>query len=372
MPPPDEEAIDAQLETLQQKITLTLQAIDQNFARCNQILSGEILPEVDRFSDATRSVYEGNQIWLHFLHSFEHSSGHKNNNNNNSTSRSNVNNITHSLGSTSIATNRPPFPSAWQQSTESSPGLSNILHRPQIAQISSLLSESSASAIHRLSPPRTIPFGLSPTQLQKTPAREAARLMIDDYLITANARSTPSTPSSWRQGGQNDFERFASRRRQRYREMEAEDELPRIARTIRSPNSRRRRQPGEREDDTAAAAADPLISTPTAQRIIEEGQDLVMSPSVQSEATSIATAATTEVQFSLQHFPKSFQIPPGSTKLTHVYGVFQSRPDTILTMAQLERIVPDYDRETLELMVNLLTRKKFLRKNEQGWMLRTH
>lgn len=60
---PDEEEINAQLEALQQKITLTLQHIDQNFVQCNQIVSGEILPEVEQFAESIRSIREGYQVY---------------------------------------------------------------------------------------------------------------------------------------------------------------------------------------------------------------------------------------------------------------------------------------------------------------------
>jgi hypothetical protein len=68
LPPlPDEDTItdeelDADLEKLQQNITLTLQDIDQNFERCNQIVTGQIIPEVDKFTQASRDIWERSKV----------------------------------------------------------------------------------------------------------------------------------------------------------------------------------------------------------------------------------------------------------------------------------------------------------------------
>lgn len=71
LPPlPDEDTItdeelDAELEKLQQNITLTLQDIDQNFERCNQIVTGQIIPEVDKFTQASRDIWERSKVRIH-------------------------------------------------------------------------------------------------------------------------------------------------------------------------------------------------------------------------------------------------------------------------------------------------------------------
>ncbi|KAI9032518.1 hypothetical protein CLU79DRAFT_151029 [Phycomyces nitens] len=56
----DEEA-NAELERLEQNITLLLQDTDQNFSRCNQIASS-ILPMIDKFSEATNSILKTHQV----------------------------------------------------------------------------------------------------------------------------------------------------------------------------------------------------------------------------------------------------------------------------------------------------------------------
>ncbi|KAI8097672.1 DASH complex subunit Ask1-domain-containing protein [Halteromyces radiatus] len=67
----DEDA-NAELEKLQQNITLTLQSIDHNFARCNQIVSASILPEIEKFAEASREIWNSSKLWLHFIQSSEY------------------------------------------------------------------------------------------------------------------------------------------------------------------------------------------------------------------------------------------------------------------------------------------------------------
>ena len=57
----DEEE-NAELEKLQQEVTLLLQAIDENFTRCQQIVSQGIIPEVERYATASKRVWEGLKV----------------------------------------------------------------------------------------------------------------------------------------------------------------------------------------------------------------------------------------------------------------------------------------------------------------------
>ena len=52
----------AELEQIQQEITLTLQEIDQNFARCVQIVSEGIIPEIARYKVASQGVWDGLKV----------------------------------------------------------------------------------------------------------------------------------------------------------------------------------------------------------------------------------------------------------------------------------------------------------------------
>lgn len=52
----------SELEKLEQNITLTLQAIDQNFAKCHHVVSTKILPHVERYAEASREVWNGSKV----------------------------------------------------------------------------------------------------------------------------------------------------------------------------------------------------------------------------------------------------------------------------------------------------------------------
>lgn len=57
-----EEELDAELERLDQNITFALLETDQNFAKANQIVAEKIIPEVDRFTQASSQVRKGNEV----------------------------------------------------------------------------------------------------------------------------------------------------------------------------------------------------------------------------------------------------------------------------------------------------------------------
>lgn len=295
----------------------------------------------------------------------------------------------------------------------------------------------------RFSPPHTMPFAPSPETLLKTPARQAARMMVDHIMHTQNAQSTPSdkeardddlpagqatatTTAAAAQekrgdgggGGDNDhgddslsdsipavdFQTFANRRREAFRNMVPEQELPRLYdHGLQSPSRKRL------HDNNNNNHQSPLASTPIAEQVMADYQNYLRptspTPSDMSglnSQTGLITVTTTEGgvataaaaaagagggtggggvrredeegprPFRLQDFRRTFQIPPGSTKLTHVYNVFYQRRGQALSMDDLRNLIPDYDRATLDLLVVSLTRKKYLKKMESGmsWTLR--
>ncbi|KAF7726467.1 DASH complex subunit ask1 [Apophysomyces ossiformis] len=214
----DEEA-DAELERLQQNITLSLQAIDQNFARCHQIVSERLLPIVDRLAEASQRVRNFNRMWLHYFAADGSSSTPVHN----------------QLDIDDGTTNRPPFGDPISASSPSilslrshgrlrptrppfaasssiAPTPRNVPYDPNdTSSTSSRLSPGISSVSvteddnseatqrdHRgfaLSPPRTLPFARTPAQLLRTPQREAARMLTEDLLWSAGGPS-PSTQSS--------------------------------------------------------------------------------------------------------------------------------------------------------------------------------
>ncbi|KAF8544919.1 DASH complex subunit Ask1-domain-containing protein [Trichophaea hybrida] len=60
-------SLTAELEKLEQKITLTLQEIDHNFARAHRIVTASILPVVERYQKESDAVWEGSKFWRQFF-----------------------------------------------------------------------------------------------------------------------------------------------------------------------------------------------------------------------------------------------------------------------------------------------------------------
>lgn len=56
-----EEEIDAEIERMQQQLTLALQQIDENFAACNQNLS-KLSAEIDRYGEASQEMRNNSQV----------------------------------------------------------------------------------------------------------------------------------------------------------------------------------------------------------------------------------------------------------------------------------------------------------------------
>ncbi|KAI5842868.1 DASH complex subunit Ask1-domain-containing protein [Tricharina praecox] len=61
------QSLTAELEKIEQKITLTLQEIDHNFARAHRIVTSSILPIVERYGQESEAVWEGSKFWKQFF-----------------------------------------------------------------------------------------------------------------------------------------------------------------------------------------------------------------------------------------------------------------------------------------------------------------
>ncbi|KAI8384334.1 DASH complex subunit Ask1-domain-containing protein, partial [Radiomyces spectabilis] len=532
----DEDA-NAELEKLQQNITLTLQAIDQNFAKCNQIVSSSILPAVDKFAEASKGVWNGSKLWLYFFQSLD--DGHGLTRTDDEIMGSNR----PPLGASTIATTPGDRTttdlrgrSPWQRlnnemsleavsDTSSllpsmtrhralSPTLSHSDHKllgkvlrrqfhehactpaplsvsDAFSTVQRACSESSSSSRtgdptdqNGLSPPRTIPFGISPSRLIGTPQRDAAKIITEDLLAAAGAGSPPSSSSNtgsarmmdhaehrsnksttlWDGSalskaddeGREHFEQFMKNRQERLQQMDPEEELQAVYGRFVSPY--------QATTPMYRKATTPMVSTPTVKRVFESyNQDLRVSkrpqhdddswhnvsrsvtnsesderrrappqdddfdlpsfnqpsfsqlslPDIPSEPgdvayefsqalpshRAIATPGMSEngslrsgestpsmmsmvsgmsgqipVRFSLKYFPSSFQSPPGSTQLTRLHSIFADRPGQVLTMEDILTIVedanPPYNEQNLIVLLDMLKRKKFIRKTSQGWSIR--
>ncbi|KAI1321622.1 DASH complex subunit ask1 [Mortierella claussenii] len=56
-----------EIERLEQSITRTLQEIDESFSNCHSIVSTKILPQIDRYAESSREVWEHARLWLGFF-----------------------------------------------------------------------------------------------------------------------------------------------------------------------------------------------------------------------------------------------------------------------------------------------------------------
>ncbi|KAF9108485.1 DASH complex subunit ask1 [Mortierella sp. GBA35] len=56
-----------EIERLDQNITRTMQEIDQSFSDCQIIVSTKILPQIDRFAESSREVWEHARLWTSFF-----------------------------------------------------------------------------------------------------------------------------------------------------------------------------------------------------------------------------------------------------------------------------------------------------------------
>ncbi|KAJ2395854.1 DASH complex subunit ask1, partial [Coemansia sp. RSA 2559] len=66
-PQPRDDSPDEQLEEVEQKITLTLQAIDANFDHCQRTMARDVMPKIERLAKLSSELLEASQPWLQFF-----------------------------------------------------------------------------------------------------------------------------------------------------------------------------------------------------------------------------------------------------------------------------------------------------------------
>ncbi|KAI9499652.1 DASH complex subunit Ask1-domain-containing protein [Zychaea mexicana] len=486
-----DEETNAELVKLQQEITFTLHTIDEHFARCVRIVSQGIIPEVDRYAAHSKIVWDGLQTWLHFFQHVE---------NNTRLQQTNRPPLDPNIPQQDSA-DRSPWDRFRDRFSPTSQDLSRILRRPALAyphgsrttassttlarpQASALASSnlsnttsdasSTSSFRRRTSPPKTIPFRLSPNELLQTPAREAARMMVNNKLRRIGAMSPSSgssedpesssreqqqqqhqpqrkdghgneTPASWvDQNNESDrghFEEFMRVRQERYQHMDLDIELPVFGNRPAPKSPGRQRHQDTQEQDFAFAISDigsPSINMdqdlrPSAKRIRDDMDctSLLPSPSVapdtrdqhnaqgvnvndendshdevmsgpyeftqipptdlvaqtderQSETGTPAgsvggisvssSASQLPREFSLHYFASSYREPPASTQLTRIYTLFADRPGRSMSADQVLELLENdqsFTIDRIKLFIDVLTTKKFLRKESAGrWLLR--
>ncbi|KAG5440379.1 hypothetical protein PCK2_000512 [Pneumocystis canis] len=241
-----------ELEYLEQKITLALYEIDANFSRCHRIVTTKILPILERYAEHSRRVWEGSKFWKQFFETSANVSlsGYEELSQQELVSEPVETNgdALEMTGEKPIDASDPPWTSTPLNtpSTLDTPSISSavataciaddrssirtenknpLLHRvldaswrlqvtphrsfPSQRRISNVLEASSSSqpAFNLcndddldvslpigLSPPVTMQFSLPPSKLLKTPAKDAARYVVEDILRTAGADESGTRP----------------------------------------------------------------------------------------------------------------------------------------------------------------------------------
>ncbi|KAI9262966.1 hypothetical protein EDC94DRAFT_607923 [Helicostylum pulchrum] len=207
-----EEEIDAEIERMQQQLTLALQQIDENFAACNQNLS-KLSAEIDRYGEASQEMRNNSQKWLYFLQTMinEGTPTMSDDETEASTNRPVIDDNTkdsfsypHNRDITSVGMTstfggrlrkslRKGFasPTTLDTTTSGPPGFVHIdMHSPSTSSNTS--SMNSGHMGPRLSPPRRMPFSIPRSQLQGTPIREQAIMLTENTLRSIGIRSSDS------------------------------------------------------------------------------------------------------------------------------------------------------------------------------------
>ncbi|KAI8094179.1 hypothetical protein BDF21DRAFT_489729 [Thamnidium elegans] len=207
-----EEEADAEIERMQQQLTLALQHIDENFASCNQNAS-KLSAEIDRYGEASQEMRNNSQKWLYFLQTMitERIPHMSDDETEGSTNRPTIDGDTkdafpyqHNRDITNVGMTstfggrlrkslRKTFasPTTLDTTTSGPPGFPRIDMRSP--STSSNTSSVDSNRIRpTLSPPRTMPFGIPNSQLLGTPIREQAIILTENTLRSVGIRSSDS------------------------------------------------------------------------------------------------------------------------------------------------------------------------------------
>ncbi|CEP12216.1 hypothetical protein [Parasitella parasitica] len=454
-----EEEADAELERLQQKITRNLQEIDKNFAEGNRLINSVLVPNIERYAEATARIWNHCKIWLYFFESLDKTGGlavHEGHTNRpphrhlttDSTGGSSWNplmnhdvtleNITdlNAINRLRRSLQRPP-------STASPDSDSLNFLRPPHAHLrkpsttdsvsTSSLTDSSSNR-PMMSPPRTMPFGIPSSSLAGTPIREAARILTDNVLETAGIRGSDDDSFEFKPGSSNEddqarrlpentdaqagkawdetdimevddeesrarFNRFFEQRQSRV--LDLDEELPTWGYVANSPSNRntrfqaplastpttsrvredimaaeRNQEQEQSENDGAYEFSDPMPHDKLEEYQAKERQSMSGSDLTFRSGSNMTTVSGSTGQipakFDLQYFPPSFRIPPASAQLTRIYNCFAERPGSMLTIENVLLHLSDISADNISLLIELLVRKKFLKKvgKNDAWTVR--
>ncbi|KAG2210070.1 hypothetical protein INT47_003506 [Mucor saturninus] len=343
-----EEELDARLERVQQRTTAALQHIDENFSTCNRNLI-QISHEVDRFAAVTQKIWDNSQGWaMFFQHIRDMPSQILDDDtqvfSTNSTNRPVILERTGTAEkrkmmntfSERLKYRRTPFMS----DTFSSPLRPPTDRHFNVGGHTPSTSSSAYSRKMRQSPPRTVPFALSDSQLQGTPIAEQVRLLTENTMHSVGYRVSDE-----------EVDNFA---------MDVED----LESKERFEAFFKSRQPTSVEAYEFSDGIRPL----------EEEDGRRISSYYGSEVgSSISTESFIPKQFNLIHFPEQFRTPPTSIRLTKVYDLFNNRPGILLTVKDVLALMDgDHDETSISYLIQVLRRKKYIKQvgEKEAWVIR--
>ncbi|CAG8476544.1 12281_t:CDS:2 [Funneliformis mosseae] len=202
--------ITSRLEKLEQNITLTLQEIDHNFSTCQYKVTTKILPQITRFACASEDIWENSKLWWSFFESldlttndsFSATSSEDYINmkkklviNETSSSRSDtskittINSILTNPSNYNSLTSTPLQEPQYIHGNLSNNNHSDINTNTTLTSEQCILPPQSSSActdsdyeFAGISPPVTFQFSVAPSKLLRTPAKEAAKLIVDELV----------------------------------------------------------------------------------------------------------------------------------------------------------------------------------------------
>ncbi|KAI8988200.1 hypothetical protein BDF20DRAFT_910722 [Mycotypha africana] len=205
-----EEEANAKLERLQQQVTLNLQAIDKNFAECNQVLTSRTIPEIERYSEATHQIWnhcksmdrEENQYPFSVLSGEDGTNRPAHDAISDRFSRMSHDVTMRDITEVSAHNRLRKNLRRAQSNTTTSQARKDTLN-PDILDSESSTYSSRQSTTR--SPPRIIPYAMAPDVLQRTPVREAADLFTKDQFRNAGASTSSDDDSNqYRFSGESD------------------------------------------------------------------------------------------------------------------------------------------------------------------------
>ncbi|RCH89241.1 hypothetical protein CU098_009456 [Rhizopus stolonifer] len=287
------------LERTQQEITLNLQEIDENFAKCNQIVTSRIMPQLERFAAATEEIRESTKVFPKSFIQFTKSFGRiflkppfspqellAARSNWKEFPKNTARDAPLSAGSLNANSNVRDMRLPYRNNNNRDEDIQSEISTPNSVNSKGALVDEDGNQI--ASPPRTTAFTprsrSHALSVHGTPLRRAASILVDHDIeriredLSESSEEEPrrlSTmePIDFFTSGQGDalkrmrFNDFHINRRRNMWDIKKHEELQRLRRVAESPSNRQSRNTFSPDSD--------LVDTQTINKVLNErGRDL--------------------------------------------------------------------------------------------------